>query len=589
MKNFLLYTLATITGIVVASFLFFFIMIGSLGVMMASGDKPVSIDDNSILILKSGVQVPDRGDSNPLAGFDILNMSFSTAPGLNDILSSLEKAATDPKIKGVLIEHGLLPAGWATAREIRLALDEFKTKSGKFVISYSDYVMPQEGYYLSSIADKSYINPASSVDFKGLSGEVMFYKNALEKLGVDVQVIRHGKFKGAVEPYILDKLSDENKAQIKDYVGSIWENVLADISVSRGLSVERLNQIADSLGGNIAADALANKLVDGLIYRDQLIDSLKILSGLTTDDKISLVPLTRYTRVAAHTKTTTGKNRISVIYASGSIVNGKGTEYNIGGNNYADILRKERKDSNVKAIVLRVNSPGGSATASDLIWRELVLAAESKPVIISMGNYAASGGYYISAPGSIVFASPTTITGSIGVFGLIPNVGKLMDEKLGITTETVNTNKYSEFPSLFRPMSTYENAMMQRNIETIYSEFISKVSDGRGMTTANVDSIGQGRVWSGASAIGIGLVDTIGGLKDAIAYAKKLAGEDCSVRELPVIEDPYVKLLNQLSGEIRMGMLKSELGPFFKYYRELTEIKTLEGIQARLPYFIDIR
>jgi protease-4 len=274
MKNFLVYTLATITGIIIATLIFFLIMMGSLSAMMAVGDKKVSISDNSVLVLKTNVQIPDRTSSNPLAGFDILDMSISQAAGLNDILKNLEKAANDPKIKGILIDNGLSSSGWATVEEVRNALKKFREESGKFVIAYSDYALEQQGYYLSSIADKIYINPSSTVDFKGLIGEVMFYKKALDKLGMEVQVIRHGKFKGAVEPFILDKLSEENKAQIKDYVGSIWNHAVKMMAESRDLTEEQINSLADKLAGTVATSALENKLVDGLLFRDELNDTL---------------------------------------------------------------------------------------------------------------------------------------------------------------------------------------------------------------------------------------------------------------------------------------------------------------------------
>jgi protease-4 len=368
MKNFLVYTLATITGIIIASFLFFLILFGSISAMMSAGDKKVSVSDNSVLVLKTNVQIPDRSDNNPLAGLDIVNMTISPVTGLNEILRNIDKAADDPKIKGILIDNGMMPSGWATTEEIRNSLRKFSEESGKFIIAYSDYALDQQGYYLSSIADKIFINPSSSVDFKGLTGEVMFYKKALEKLGLEVQVIRHGKFKGAVEPYILDKLSEENKAQIKDYVGSIWNHSVRMMAESRGLSETRLNELADKLAGTVSSDALENGLVDGLLFRDELNDTLKILSGLTTDDKINFVTMGKYAKVPDPDKVLTLKRRIAVIYASGSIVTGRGSETNIGGNNYSEIIRKERLDSTVKAIVLRVNSPGGSAIASDMIW-----------------------------------------------------------------------------------------------------------------------------------------------------------------------------------------------------------------------------
>ena len=530
MKNFLKYTLATITGIIIALILFFVVMLASFSALVASGNKPASINAGSILVLKAGVEIPDRGDQNPFAGFDLFNLAFTPAPGLNEILQNIEKASTDSKIKGILIENGLFPSGWATTGEIRNALEKFR-KDGKFVISYSDYVLTQECYYLSTAADKIYVNPGSMVDFKGLSSEVMFYKKALEKLGVEVQVTRHGKFKGAVEPFILDKLSEENKTQIKDYAGSIWNQVIKDISESRGISADKLNLIADNLAGNNALGALESKLVDGLMYRDELIDTLKSLSGISKDKDLNLVSMTKYSRVPDLKKSVSVKNRIAVVYASGSIVMGKGNENNIGGNYYAEVIRKVRLDTTVKAIVLRVNSPGGNALASDIMWRELALTAKAKPVVVSMGNYAASGGYFISAPATKIYADPTTISGSIGVFGLIPNAEKLLDQKLGLTTEIVKTNKNSDFPSIFRPMNVYEKEVMQKNIEKIYSDFVDKVAAGRKMTARSVDSIGQGRVWSGTSAKRIGLVDEIGGLKDAIKGAANLAGIEDLVRQ----------------------------------------------------------
>jgi len=588
MKNFLKYTLATITGIIIASILFFVVILASFSAIVSSGNKPVAISNNSILVLKAGVPIPDRGDQNPFSGVDLLNMTFAPVPGLNDILHNIEKASGDSKIKGILIENGLLPSGWATTEEIRNALLKFR-EGGKFVISYSDYILTQECYYLATAADKIYINPGSMVEFKGLSSEVMFYKKALEKIGVEVQVTRHGKFKGAVEPFILDKLSEENKTQIKDYAGSLWNQVISDISKSRDIPADKLNLIADNIDGNLAPKALETKLVDGLLYRDVLIDTLKVLSGISKDKDLNLISMNKYIKVPETKMMYSVKNKIALVYASGTIVTGKGNDNNIGGNYYADIIRKVRRDTSVKAIVLRVDSPGGSAIASDIMWRELDLAAKVKPVVISMGNYAASGGYYISAPGTKIYADPMTISGSIGVFGLIPNAGKLLEEKLGLTTEIVKTNKNSDFPSIYRPMNSYEKELMQMSIEKIYSDFVARVASGRRMSAASVDSIGQGRVWSGTSALRIGLIDEIGGLKDAINGAAKLAGvESYSIRELPVLEDPYTKILSQLSGEIRISILKNELGESVKYYKMFQEIKDMSGIQARLPYFIDI-
>ena len=588
MKNFLKYTLATITGIIIASVIFFVVMLASLSAIVSSGNKPVSVSNNSILVLKAGVYIPDRSDQNPLSGIDLFNLTLSQAPGLNDILYNIEKASGDSRIKGILIENGLLPSGWATTEEIRNALIKFREK-GKFVISYSDYILTQECFYLATAADKIYINPGAMVDFKGLSSEIMFYKKALDKIGIEVQVIRHGKFKGAVEPFILNKLSDENRSQIKDYAGSLWNQVIEDISKSRNIPAEQLNRLADNLVGNLASGAYENKLVDGLMYRDELLDTLKSLSGIKRDKELNLISMTKYSKVPETKTIYSQQNKIAVVYASGTIVTGKGNDTNIGGNYYADVIRKARIDTSIKAIVLRVNSPGGSATAADIMWRELSLAVRVKPVVVSMGNYAASGGYFISAPGSKIYADPMTISGSIGVFGLVPNAGKLLEDKLGLTTETINTNKNSDFPTILRPMNTYEKEIMQMSVEKIYRDFVGKVASGRKMSIESVDSIGQGRVWSGTGALKIGLVDEIGGLNDAIKSAAKLAGiRSFSIRELPVIEDPYTRILNQLTGEIKLSLLKNELGESVKYFNLVKELKNMSGVQARLPYFIDI-
>jgi protease-4 len=589
MKSFLKYTLATMTGIILTSVLLLVILLASLSAMVAAGDKPVAIDNNSILVLKAGVTIPDRGNSNPFSSFDIINMTMIVSPGLNEILDNIEKATNDVKIKGILIENGLLPMGWGTTEEIRNALEVFKS-SGKFVISYSDYALIQQAYYLSTVSDKIFLSPESVMEFKGLSAEVTFYKKALDKIGVEVQVLRHGKFKGAVEPYMLEEMSIENREQIDQYIGSIWNKVIADISKSRNIPADQLNKMADELVSINVENALSNKLIDGLIYRDELEDTLKTLAGIEPAEDLKFVSMSKYSKVPDPDKKTSAKKKIAVIYASGDIVMGKGNEMNIGGNQFAEVIRKARLDSTIKAIVLRVNSPGGSATASDIIWREVDLAVKVKPVIISMGNYAASGGYYISAPATRIFADQTTVSGSIGVYGLIPNIGELMADKLGITTSTVNTNKNSDSPSLFRSMTPFEKDLMQANIEKTYIGFVDKVAKGRNILSASVDSIGQGRVWTGNDAKEIGLVDETGGLKSAIGEAAKLSGiEDYSIIELPEIEDPYTRLINSLTGEIRMKIIKSELGDASKYYYDIEELKNISGIQARLPYFIEIQ
>jgi len=588
MKTFLKMTLATITGLLLTGILFFVIMLASLSALVASGNKPVEIPGKSVLVLKTGIPIPDRTSTNPFASFDPMSLKISQNAGLNDILANLKKAADDEDISGVLIEHGLIPSGWATADEIQKALTEFK-KSGKFVYSYSDYILMQESYFISTAADEVWLSPTSMFYFQGLAAEVTFYNKALEKLGIDVQVIRHGKFKGAVEPYMLDKMSKENRLQITRYIGSIWNHVVKVISETRGITEERVMAVADSLSGYDLALMTREGFIDGTIYRDQLEDSIRSAAGIGEGKKINYVSMTKYSKVPVKELRLAGKEKIVVLYAEGNIVRGEGDDINIGGTKYAEELRKIRRDSTIKAVVFRVNSRGGDAIASDIIWREVELISKVKPVVVSMGNYAASGGYYISAAADKIIASPVTVTGSIGVFGLIPNASMFLEKKLGINTEVVKTNDHADAPSLTRELSPYERDALQANVERTYNTFTSVVAEGRGMSQASVDSIGQGRVWSGSDASGIGLVDSFGGLNDAVIEAARMAGiEDYRIVERPEAVDFYTALIKDMTGEMRLRTIRSELGEASKYYFDLREMLASEGVQAIMPYFIDI-
>jgi len=581
--------LAVIAGLILTSIIFFVIMLSVLSGMAAAGKKSVDISEKSVLVIKTGDMITDRTQTNPFALLNPLTMSFSETSGLNDLLKNLRNAADDKNVSGILIENGIMSSGWATADELRIALEEFK-KSGKFIYSYSDFIMMQESYFISTAADAIWLSPTSMFDFKGLAAEVILYKEALDKLGVEVQVIRHGKFKGAVEPYMLNKLSDENRLQISEYVGSIWEHVVNVISETRGLSVERVMNLADSLAGYDAALISGAGLIDGTIYRDQLEDSIRVAAGISEGKKINYVSMSKYSKVPVKHATGTGKSKVAVLFAEGSIVMGEGDDTNIGGNRYADEMRKLRLDTTVRAVVFRVNSRGGNAIASDLIWREVDLTRQVKPVIVSMGNYAASGGYYISAAATSIMASPVTVTGSIGVFGLIPNAGRLLEKKLGISSDVVSTNAHSDAPSMTRPLTAFERDVMQANVERTYSTFTGVVAAGRNMRQTAVDSIGQGRVWSGTDAAKIGLVDSFGGLTDAINKAASLAGlTEYRVIEKPEATDFYTKILKEMMGEMRMKAIRNELGEVSEYYFDLKEIISSVGVQAALPYYLDIR
>ena len=589
MKKFLVYTLATVAGIFLASIIFFIIFIGSLGAMMSSNKKDVNIKDNSVLVINTSTEIVDLPSDNIFSSFDLMSMNTVKSVGLNEVLKNIQKAANDPKIKGIYIDAGSTPSGFASLYEVRDALEKFKKESGKFVVAYSNEGMTQMSYFFASVADEVYLNPAAQMSLQGMASQTPYYKKALDKLGVDVQVFRHGKFKGAVEPYMLDKMSEENKEQISVYLNSIWKSILGKISSSRNISVDQLVYFSDNLSADYPEDALKNGLIDGILYADEFQDLLKEKLGVSSSKKINEVKMSKYSRVPASKDKSKkiSRDKISIIYAEGEIVN-ENSYSDIYGTKYAELIRKERKDSTVKAIVFRVNSPGGSAMMSDLIWREIKLTTEVKPVVVSMGNYAASGGYYISAPATKIFAEPVTITGSIGVYGMMPQAKELIENKLLLNFETVSTNKHSDMGSVVRPVTEEEKEYMQKGIEKVYSEFVNKVADGRRMTFEGVDEIAQGRVWSGADAIKIGLVDELGGLTDAINEAARLANiENYRTKELPE-EDSYSSFFKQLTEEAKVRMLKKELGEYYNVFKSVQNIKNIDGVQARMPYTIEM-
>ena len=480
--------------------------------------------------------------------------------------------------------------GIATQEEIREALEDFKS-SGKFIIAYANAFLPQTSYYLATIADSVFCNPVAYFDFRGLRSETMYYKGALDKIGVEMQIIRHGKFKSAVEPYFRKDMSEESREQIMVYLESIWNKILTDISASRNISIGTLNEIADGLIQN-PEDALEAGMIDGLMYQDEINTLLREKSGISQNKKIRFVSSSEYAKVPAkHSSSKKGlaKSKIAVIYASGIIGIDRGVENSIGGPRFVKAIRNARKDSNIKAIVLRVNSPGGSAMISEHIWREVDLARKDKPVIGSMGNLAASGGYYILAPADTIIAHPVTLTGSIGVFGTIPNAEKLLNDKLGLTFDVAKTNENSDFGSLHRPLRPHEKAYLQAGVEKTYQDFINHVSEGRNIPLSTVDSIGQGRVWSGVSALENGLIDSFGGLTKAISIAAEMAKLDhYRIVEYPKLEDPLEMIMKNLYLEMQIPNLKKELGTYYPIYESLLELTSSYKIQARLPFHLEV-
>ena len=580
MKEFFKFMFASMLGTFLVLLILFLISFGIVaGIVIAASSEEVSIDKNTVLVIKMDKPVADR--SPKLPGFGMFGAEKYS--GLTEILHNLKKAANDKNISGIYLDLSEIQAPMATIEEIRQGLLEFK-KSGKFIWAYSEGY-DQKAYYLVSAADKIYLNPMGMVFFKGLSANVMFLKGTLEKLDVKVQVIRHGKFKAATEPLFLDKMSPENRKQTTELIMDLWETMTGGISASRHISRDDLNRIADSLKLGRAAEALKYKFVDQLAYKDEFLKDLRSKIGLGEKSKIKTITIDKYTDVDDPELKKSSKDKIAVIYAQGSIAGGEGDDQSIGSERISKAIRKAREDDKVKAIVFRINSGGGDGLASDVIWREVVLAAKSKPVVASFGDVAASGGYYIACPATKIIAEPNTITGSIGVFGLVPNLEGLMKNKLGITFDEARTNKNSGFIPVQRALTPFEYATIQREIENFYDQFITKVAEGRKISKAQVDSIGQGRVWSGTQAIKIGLIDEFGGLDKAIAVAAELAKlKSYKLLSLPEQKEPIQQILDELFGNSPDTRIQSVMGEDYKYYRMIKDLRGMKGVQARTLY-----
>ncbi len=586
MKQFFKFFLAVVLGGLVTVFLIFMLMFGMIAgiASFAGSDNDVKIKDNTILVIDIDGPVVERSTNDPFQEALSAMQQKPSAIGLNDILKDIKKAKDDDDIKGIYIEPGTIGAGYATLEEIRNAILDFK-KSGKFVVSFAP-AYSQRAYYLASVADKIYLNPGGLLEFKGLFSQHSFYKGTLDKLGIDMQIVKHGKFKSAVEPFIRENMSEPAKLQTEKYVGSIWDHILTKIGESRNLSKEDLETLADEMPMFKGQEYLVEKgLIDGLKYKDEVIAELKERTRTDEKDDLNSIGLKKYTKVYVPGKHHGFvKDKIAIIYAEGDI-DGFSDE-GIDSEELSKTIRKARRDSSIKAIVFRVNSPGGSALGSEVIWREVKLAKEAKPVVVSMGDLAASGGYYISCAADKIMAQPVTITGSIGIFGMIPNTQGLM-KKIGITFDGVKTNKFADMPSTVRPLTKEERGLMQGYIEMGYKMFITRCADGRKTTTEKIDEVGQGRVWSGENAININLVDTLGGIGDAIEAAKKMAGlEKYRIVELPKIEEPFEKFIKELTGNARMFIGKSIMGDEYKYLETIQNLKNGYQIQARLPYDI---
>ena len=559
--------------------IFLFVLVIVFIFYLIPKEEVVVVKNNSVLKIEFKDPVLDRTSDNPFSDIDLLNSSTEGSVEFKDILDNIEKAKNDDKIKGIYLNFSSVNAGFSQIEEIRNKLLDFK-ESGKFIYSYADSYS-QSAYYLASVSDKIALNPEGIIELKGLSAEIMFYKGLMDKLGIEAQIIRHGKFKGAVEPFMYNQMSNENREQIEKLLNSISDYMVDGIATEReGITSEEIHKMINNMYLSSARKCLESGIIDKIAYQDQILSDLE-------DKSEHEITLTDYMKVK-NPKTSVSDNKIAIIYATGEINTGKGSYNTIGSETTVEAIREASEDENVKAIVLRVNSPGGSALASEIIWREINLAKQKKKVVVSMGDYAASGGYYIACNADKIFANNSTLTGSIGVFGIVPNTKNFLNEKLGVYIETVKTHKHSDIANGYRKLSNDELNVIQNSVEDIYETFITHVSEGRGIPVRKVDEIGQGRVWSGADALSIGLIDEIGGLEDAIASAADLSAlEDYRIITLPKKTDMFEEFIESFSAKQNI-VLPYFLGISEKMINQLEFLNSKEKIQARIPFIMEV-
>ncbi|MBD2757336.1 signal peptide peptidase SppA [Spirosoma validum] len=587
MRQFLKYVLATIVGLMLFSFVGFLLLLG-IGAAFSSSDSKTTVSANSVLKLDLDKPIEERSSENPFSDFGPVRSS-GDAIGLIELKQSLKNAKEDDNIKGIYLQTESPTAGWASLEEIRNALIDFK-QSKKFVYVYSES-MSEKGYYLASVADKIYLNPAGDLEWNGLNAELSFFKGTLDKLGVKPEIFRVGEFKSAIEPFIRENMSEPNKLQVTSFLNSINDHMLVRVAQSRNLRVDSLKQYADKLTIQKPEDALRTKLITNVGYQDELESVIRKQLGVAEKKKINYVSLSKYEQSEKDDAEGSGSNRIAVIVATGDIHTGKNGDNSIGSETIVEELRKARLDDKVKAIVLRVNSGGGSALASDIMYREVELARKAKPVIGSMSDYAASGGYYMLMGCNKIVAEPNTITGSIGVFALLFNTETFLKDKLGVTFDRVKTNENADFPAATHEMTPFQKQTMQRSTERIYADFTSKAAAGRKLPVDSIRAIAGGRVWTGIQGKALGLVDQLGGLDDAVklaAQSAKLKDGDYKLKYQPRKKPFFEQIMSSFGGdeESRIQAQLGELAPYVKYMKKL---KTMEGIQMRMPFELEIR
>ncbi len=586
MRQFFKFVFASMLGMILAILVLVIsasLIIGSL-IVSSTQKSNVKVQPQTILKISLSNDIPDRSTEY----FDSEKYKIKEHLGLFDIIKDIHTAKTDPNISGIYLDLNLLiGTGFASLEEIRNALIDFK-KSNKFIYSYSE-ILSQKAYYLASVANKIYLNPEGMMQFDGLSTEYTFFKGALDKLEIEPQIFRVGKFKSFVEPFTLTKMSDANKTQVASYLGSEFTTYINGISTSRQIPAEQLRQISSQLKIQRPEDALRLHLVDELKYKDDVLTALKTASGQSANvNKLKTITLDNYGASQEEPKKS-ADNQIAVMYAIGDIGGGEGGDNSIGSERISRLIRQVRLDNKIKALVLRVNSPGGGSMASAIIWRELSLTQKVKPVVVSMGNVAASGGYFIACAADKIIAEPNTITGSIGIFAIIPNAGKFFNNKLGITFDGVKTGEHSDMLTVSRPLTDFEKQVIQTQVNSGYQNFIGKVAQGRKKTLDEIDSIGQGRVWTGEQALKIGLVDQLGSFDDAVHEAAKLAKiKSYDLTSYPEQKTLLESILGDMTDQMKVYFVKQQLGVNYRYFENLQQLRNMTGIQARLPFELDI-
>lgn len=587
--KFLKMMLASALGYILAiSVIFFLVFTLIAGIVFTTSKPKVVIHDNSVLKIELNYPLEDRvNDEGPIAMLSALDENTPIPAGLNMVLRSLERAKTDDRIKGVVLDLTSLSTGYGKLMEVRNKLAEFK-ETGKFIYTYSN-VYDYQMYYLASVSDSVFLNPQGQMLFNGMRAEVVMFSSLLDKLGVEMQVVRNGKYKGAVEPFTRKELSDENRQQISELIHSIYNTTLAQIAASRNMNIEDLKKDASSLNLVSVQDFISKGYIDAALYRDELNSILKKRVGVSEDEKVYLLGLRKYDHNSKDYHYASKK--VAVVYASGSIVVGHGDDSQIGSEDFVATLKKLREDDKIGAVVLRINSGGGSSLGSDIIWREAKLLADAKPLIVSMGDVAASGAYYIAAPAQTIIAEPTTITGSIGVFGMIPNAKGLLNDKLGLNIEYVGTGEHSDIGRVDRPLTQNERVYITKIVDGIYETFLQRVSEGRGMSISEVDEVGQGRVWSGQMAIDAGLVDELGGLEYAVQAAVKAADiTDYQLVEYPKFSDPFTSIVEKFQGSsmLESQLSDSQFGRYLKYIIQAKEMTSGYSVQMLMPFDITV-